>query len=77
MQLLKTRSPRTLEEVYSSAPLKIPDQNLLGIRSYVIVDVRPPKKGELYISSRGTVKFAHAGTGKNVAMTRIIVRRLP
>jgi hypothetical protein len=76
MQLLKTRWPKTLEDIYSGRPIKIPDNNLLGIRSYVIIDVRPPQKGEFYISSRGTIKYAHNST-KNVAMTRVIVRRLP
>ena len=78
MRLLKTRWPYTLADVYGNAsPLMLPvDHDLDSIAEARIVDVRPVRRGDSYITSSGTMKVAQTGHGKTVAMTRVIVEVL-
>lgn len=72
MQILKTGHPRTLADIYDKGTLVLPKQSDLQPVHVLIVDVRPPVKGEYYIRANGSVQMC-LQTNKNKRMTRIIV----
>ena len=74
MKLYKTAWPRTLAEVYSSGGVLLPDRGG-RIARYRVIDVRPPQKGEYYLSVGGYVSISLRNI-KQKGMTRIILEEI-
>ena len=74
--LLKTRFPRTLEDVYNKGRIYLPVGYTDEHAWFTIKDVRIPNQGEWYIRSQGVTEEWKAKTSKNRALIRIILSYL-